>query len=334
MALSQGSPLPNITTTQQQQTQAPSWYTDYLNNLAQTGTQAGAGAQYVGATGLQNQAFNQTQQNVGNYQPSLTAATNLANTAGNTNVANSVNQFMNPYTQNVVDALGVTGRRNIDQYLAPGATSAAVGSGQFGSKRGAEVLGQAMNTGLQNLNLAQSQALQTGYGQSLQAAQNQVSNQLAASGQLGSLAGQQQQYGLGDVNALSTLGAQQQQIGQNESLFPLQTAAQQAAILRGYTIPTSVASTYSGPIPGAYSASPLQQIAGLGSLLGALNQSPAGGGKTPSENFASLVGTGYDKIKNIFSNPSQENDYVPIDLSTGAEGNPSLPPWWWNDSYD
>jgi len=334
MALSQGSPLPNITTTQQQQTQAPSWYTDYLNNLAQTGTQAGAGAQYVGATGLQNQAFNQTQQNVGNYQPSLTAATNLANTAGNTNVASSVNQFMNPYTQNVVDALGVTGRRNIDQYLAPGATSAAVGSGQFGSKRGAEVLGQAMNTGLQNLNLAQSQALQTGYGQSLQAAQNQVSNQLAASGQLGSLAGQQQQYGLGDVNALSTLGAQQQQISQNESLFPLQTAAQQAAILRGYTIPTSVASSYTGPIPGAYSASPLQQIAGLGSLLGALNQSPAGGGKTPSENFASLVGTGYDKIKNIFSNPSQENDYVPIDLSTGAEGNTSLPPWWWNDSYD
>lgn len=334
MALSQGSPLPNITTTQQQQTQAPSWYTDYLNNLAQTGTQAGAGAQYVGATGLQNQAFNQTQQNVGNYQPSLTAATNLANTAGNTNVANSVNQFMNPYTQNVVDALGVTGRRNIDQYLAPGATSAAVGSGQFGSKRGAEVLGQAMNTGLQNLNLAQSQALQTGYGQSLQAAQNQVSNQLAASGQLGSLAGQQQQYGLGDVNALSTMGAQQQQIGQNESLFPLQTAAQQAGILRGYTIPTSVASTYSGPIPGAYSASPLQQIAGLGSLLGALNQSPATGGKTPAENFFSLVGTGYDRIKNIFSNPSQENDYVPIDLSTGAEGNPSLPPWWWNDSYD
>ena len=334
MALSQGSPLPNITTTQQQQTQAPSWYTDYLNNLAQTGTQAGAGAQYVGATGLQNQAFNQTQQNVGNYQPSLTAATNLANTAGNTNVANSVNQFMNPYTQNVVDALGVTGRRNIDQYLAPGATSAAVGSGQFGSKRGAEVLGQAMNTGLQNLNLAQSQALQTGYGQSLQAAQNQVSNQLAASGQLGSLAGQQQQYGLGDVNALSTMGAQQQQIGQNESLFPLQTAAQQAAILRGYTIPTSVASSYTGPIPGAYSASPLQQIAGLGSLLGALNQSPATGGKTPAENFANLVGSGYDRIKNIFSNPSQENDYVPIDLSTGAEGNPSLPPWWWNESYD
>ena len=100
------------------------------------------------------------------------------------------------------------------------------------------------------------------------------------------------------------MGAQQQQIGQNESLFPLQTAAQQAAILRGYTIPTSVASSYTGPIPGAYSASPLQQIAGLGSLLGALNQSPAGGGKTPAENFFSLVGTGYDALKNIFTNPN------------------------------
>jgi hypothetical protein len=286
MPLTQGSPLPNITTTQSQATTAPSWYTDYLSGLAQQGNQAGANAQYVGATPLQEQAFEQTAQNVGNYQPSLQAATNLAQQAGNTNVAQSVGNFMNPYTQQVVGALGDVGRRNIEQYLAPGATSAAVGSGQFGSKRGAEVLGQAMNTGLQNLNLAQSQALQTGYSQALQAAQNQVANQLAGSQQLGNLATTTQGLGLGDVNALSTMGGQQQTIAQNQQLFPLQTAAQQAALLRGYTVPTSVASTYTGPIPGAYSASPLAQIAGVGSLLGALNTpSAGGGGVTPAANI-------------------------------------------------
>jgi hypothetical protein len=67
-------------------------------------------------------------------------------------------EFMNPYTQNVVDAIGTLGQRNIQQYLAPGATAAAVGSGQFGSKRGAEVLGQALNSGMQNINAAQAQA--------------------------------------------------------------------------------------------------------------------------------------------------------------------------------
>jgi hypothetical protein len=299
-SLTQGSALPNITTTQSQATAAPSWYTDYLSNLAQKGTEAGANAQYIGATPLQEQAFQQTAQNVGNYQPSLQAATNLAQQAGNTNVAQSVNQFMNPYTQQVVGALGDVGRRNIEQYLAPGATSAAVGSGQFGSKRGAEVLGQAMNQGLQNLNLEQSKALQTGYGQSLQAAQNQVANQLAGSQQLQNLATSTQGLGLGDVNALSTMGGQQQTIAQNQQLFPLQTAAQQAALLRGYTMPTSVSSTYTGPIPGAYSSSPLSQIAGVGSLLGALNTTNASGGKTPAQNlYAGLYGVGSDIYKSL-----------------------------------
>ena len=59
MALTQGSALPNITTTQTQATAAPSWYTDYLSGLANQGQQAAANAQYVGATPLQQQAFQQ-----------------------------------------------------------------------------------------------------------------------------------------------------------------------------------------------------------------------------------------------------------------------------------
>jgi hypothetical protein len=276
MSLTQGAPLPSITTTQGQTTTAPAFYTNYLSNLAEKGTAAGQGAEYVGATPLQQQAFDATRANVGNYQPALTAATNLAGQAGSYDVAQAAGQFMNPYTQNVVDALGALGRRNIEQYLAPSATAAAVGSGQFGSKRGAEVLGQAINTGLQNINAAQAQALQTGYTQALQAAQNQEAAKLAASQQLGNLATTTQNLGLSDVNALATMGAQQQQIEQGKSLFPLQVAAQQAGLLRGYTMPTSVSSTYTGPIPGAYSSSPLAQIAGLGSIMGAVSNTNLG----------------------------------------------------------
>ena len=319
MSLTQGSPLPNITTTQGQTTTAPTWYTDYLSNLAQQGTSASQGAQYVGATPLQEQAFTQTAGNVGSYQPALTAATNLAGEAGAYDVAKAAGNYMNPYTEKVVGALDVLGKRNINQYLAPQATAAAVGSGQFGSKRGAEVLGQAINTGLQNLNAAEAQALQTGYTQALTAAQQEEAAKLAASQQFGNLATTTQNLGLGDVNALATLGAQQQQIEQNKELFPLSVATQEAGLLRGYTVPTSVSSTYTGPIPGAYSASPLAQIAGIGSLAGAISNT----------NLGKAIGQGLSNIdwtklatgaSNLFSGGSTTVDPTEFTGGANAEG--------------
>lgn len=279
MALTQGSPLPNITTTQGQTTTAPSWYTDYLSNLAGNVTNQTTGpnaAQYIGAQPLQSQAFQAAGALPGTYQPTVQQATGLASDVGNADLAANVNRFMSPYTENVVNALDVLGKRNINQYLAPQATAGAVGAGQFGSKRGAEVLGQAINTGLQNINANQAQALQTGYTQALTAAQQEQANKLGAASQLGNLATTGQNLSLADINALSTMGGQQQTIAQNEQLFPLQTLNTGAAALRGYQIPTNVSSTYTGPIPGAYSASPLQQIAGIGALLSAASTSASG----------------------------------------------------------
>lgn len=289
MSLMQGDPLPNITTTQNQVTSAPSWYTDYLSDLAK-GTTAGiANAQYAGTQPLQTQAFNKVQQNVGNYQPNLTAASNIATGVGQGDVTKRIGDFMNPYTTQVVDALGQLGRRNIQQFLAPQATASAVGTGQFGSKRGAEVLGQAINTGLANTQAAQSQALQQGYTEALRAAQAEQNTQLNAAQQLGTLGQQTQTAGLADVNALATLGGQQQTIAQNEELFPLTAGNLGAQALRGYNVPTSVANTYTGPIPGAYAASPLQQIAGLGSIIGGVSNTP----------FGNTIGKG---ITNLWNN--------------------------------
>ena len=329
-SLTQGSPLPNITTNQSQATTAPSWYTDYLSNLASSGNQAAAGAQYVGATPLQQQAFNQTAQNVGNYQPSLNEATNLAGNASNLsalgtaqpyindanqNAYNTVGNYMSPYISDVVNQIGALGQRQIQQNLAPGATAAAVGSGQFGSKRGAEVLGNTIRDANQNILATQGQALNTGYQNAMQTAQTDLArkaqlgqlsgqmttadmaNQLNASQQFGNLANQTQALGLGDVNALATMGGQQQQIEQNQSLFPMQVANQQAALLRGYTIPTSTSSTYTGPIPGAYSASPLSQIAGVGSLLGALNTAGPNGTTAGSNLIGGIVNAGSSLAK-------------------------------------
>ena len=297
MSLMQGDPLPNITTTQNQVTSAPSWYTDYLSGLASGASTGTTGAKFAGTQPLQTQAFNQVQQNVGNYQPNLTTASNIATGVGTGDVTKRIGDFMNPYTTQVVDALGALGQRNIQQFLAPQATASAVGTGQFGSKRGAEVLGQAINTGLANTQAAQSQALQSGYTEALRAAQAEQNAQLNAAQALGTLGQQEQAAGLADVNALATLGGQQQTIAQNEQLFPLTALNLGAQALRGYNVPTSVSNTYTGPIPGAYAASPLQQIAGLSSIIGGVSQTPFGkaagdaisglfsGSTSPSSNF-------------------------------------------------
>lgn len=345
MPLTEGSPLPNITTTQSQQTTAPGWYTDYLSNLANfvtgqtTGTPAttvdgvtkaavpGA-AQFVGTQPLQSAAF----QLAGNIAKSYgidpatflqksatgTSADGGSNIAGNVsstgvsadagtvagglqplgiqgalkNIQNlstaditkagteggqsRIEEFMNPYTRQVVDAIGELGKRNINQYLAPGAVGSAVGSGQFGSKRGAEILGQSINQGLQNIGALQSQALQSGYAQALQAAQAEQDKRLAQNLGYGNLSQVGQGMTLADLNALATMGSQQQTIAQNEELFPLQTALMGAQGIRGYSVPTGVSSTYTGPIPGAYAASPLSQIAGLGSIIGGVSNTPFG----------------------------------------------------------
>ena len=139
----QGGVLPNVTTTQQQVTAAPTFYTDYLNQLATQGGQAAQNAQYVGAQPLQEQAFNLASQNVGNYQPTLQNAINLASSVGNSNLA---------------QAIGDVGQANIARNLAPQATAGIVGSGQFGSKRGAQALGDVIANAQLGLTAQQQQA--------------------------------------------------------------------------------------------------------------------------------------------------------------------------------
>ena len=274
-SLTQGAALPNITTTQEQATAAPQFYTDYLNNLATQGTQAAQNAQYVGAQPLQQQAFQQVANNVGNYQPALTNATNLASSVGGTSLA---------------DAIGNYGQANIAANLAPQATAGLVGSGQFGSSRGASALGQVLSNADLGILQQQQTALQ----------QDQV-NKLNAANTLGNLANTTQTLGLGDVNALSTLGGQQQTIAQNQQLFPMQNLTNAAGLLRGYSVPTSTSSSYTGPIPGAYAASPLQQVAGLGALAAGVSNTPLG----------SAIGNGLSGLGSYLSS-------LPASISTNA----------------
>jgi hypothetical protein len=264
--LLQGTALPNIKTSTCTATTAPAFYNTYLQNLATCGAKAAQNAQYVGAQPLQTQAFQTAQANAGNYQPALTAATGAAQNVAGACVSKLAQNYMSPYTQDVVNAIGNLGQSNIAQNLAPGATAGLVGSGQFGSSRGTAALGNVLaNAGL-GITAQQACALQKGYTTALCTAQKQIQDQLAASQQLGNLATTTGALNTQCLNNLSTLGAQQQTIAQNAQLFPMQQLTSESALLKGFTVPTSTSSKYCGPIPGAYNTSPLAQIAGLGSL--------------------------------------------------------------------
>jgi hypothetical protein len=218
----------------------------------------------------------------------------------------------------VVNAIGDTGQRNIMMNLAPQATAAAVGAGQFGSKRGAEVLGQTMSNAQRDILNQQYQALNTGYNDALKTAlgQKQLEGQLAStagqlesSGQqnltaagsrLGELASTNQNLSLADINALATLGGQQQTIAQNEELFPLTNISTLAGMLRGYNIPTSTQKTATG--------SPLSALAGVASLGNAVTGGALG----------TMVGKGLTDWWNSTSASTPAGTYV-----AGGGGTPN-----------
>lgn len=327
-----------LQSSQTQATTAPTYYTDYLTNLATKGAgevDPTTGAKYIGAQPLQTKAFENADVDTNTYTTQLgNAGTTLGNagtatnplsaatgylTDATSNPALAAREYMNPYITSVVNSLGEAGQRNIRQNLAPGAVAGAIGGGQFGSKRGAEVLGQTLTNANRDILNKQNEALTTGYGQALNAAttQNQIEGQAGATAanaasagqtnlinlgqQQSSLAGQDQALALARLNALATLGGQQQTIKQNEQLFPLQNLTTLSGLLRGYTTPTTTTTTAE--------MSPLSALAAVGAGTAGLFSGSGTGGTGPSlfDNIKSALGS--------TSNPFSQSDYA---LSPGG----------------
>jgi hypothetical protein len=210
---------------------------------------------------------------------------------------------MSPYTTGVVNQIGNLGQRNIMQNLAPQATAGAVGSGQFGSKRGAEVLGQTIQNANRDILGQQTSSMDKAYQSAIDAAikQNQIQSQLATTaanaasqgqtnltqaGQAqGQLASTEQGLNLAEINALATLGEQQRTLKQNEQLFPLSNLSTLSGMLRGYNVPTTTQTTATG--------SPLSALASIGAGAAGLFSGTGTGGSGPSlyENLVKTFGT-------------------------------------------
>jgi len=280
-SLFQGSAMPDVNTTQTSATTAPDWYNNFLSGLSTSGQNAVTAGGVAGPSPLQQAAYTGAPSAINAGQPSMTAAQNAAMGVAGTPTSSLMSQYENPYQAGVVNEINRLGQQQFQETLAPGAVSGAVGSGQFGSRRGMEVYGDVARDVNKNILGLQTSALQSGYDKALAAAQQQQKLGLDTATTLGNIGGQQYTQGVGGINVLSGLGAQQQATEQARLNYPMTAATQQAALLKGYTVPTSITQKYTGPMPGAYNTSPLAQVAGLttgaASLFGTKDMSPLQG---------------------------------------------------------
>jgi hypothetical protein len=270
MSLFQGMAPPNVDTTKSIAQTAPGYYTDYLSGLAGAGQQAlgKSPAELVaGFSPLQQQAFGGLQGAATSYQPQLAAAQATAGQGAQGITQQNIQNYLNPYAQNVVGEMARLNQQNLNQTLLPNLKAGFVGTGAGGSQRNAGALAQFLAQNQANLTGQQAGELSKGFTTALGAAGQQADIQNRAAQVQGQLAAQQQQLGLAGNKAIMDAGAQQQALEQARINSPLVQAGNVAQLMRGYTIPTSTVEKYSGPA-AAYGPSPLAQISGLGSLLG------------------------------------------------------------------
>ena len=249
-------PAQTVATQSSTLTSLPDWYSNYAKDIIDAQAQVAMtpyasyqGPRVAGFTPLQTEAFGQLPGAAASYQPALTAAQGALQasmTSGgglpaaqpyldkSTQTAPQVvGDYMNPYTDAVVDRIGVLGNRNLLENIIPGIRDKFIQGGSYGGSRNAEMFGRGVREAQEGISAAQAGALQSGYNTSIGAAQTDLSRQ----GTLGNIAGnlattdignvqngvqglsnlaaQQQQLGLTGVGALASAGAQQQQQDQN-----------------------------------------------------------------------------------------------------------------------
>jgi hypothetical protein len=193
----------------------------------------------------------------------------------------------------------------------PALKALGIGSGQFGSRRTGVLGGQALGDLAAALSREESGLRSAGFRTALDAALREQGQQTGAANALTNLGQTEFQAGLGEAKGLAELGGQQTAYEQSKLEAPLTRAANVAQLLRGYTYPTTTTETYSGPA-STYGPSPLSQIAGLGTLIGAAF--PAGG-KGAGDRLI-------DFLKGLKSDPGTATDQSLIDL-IGSGTDPS-----------
>lgn len=291
---------------------------------------------------LQQQAFDLTQSNLGNYQPYYDQANQLFGQSAKPLTENDIAQYLNPYANYVMGGL----QDVFGQQMAQTTGQLTQSAGGVGADRIA--VGQSELARQQGLTAGQT--LANIYQPALAAAQQQKQMEQAAAYGLGNLGTANQQAGYTDINALYGMGSQIQNLQQQglnaqyqydlaKAMFPYQNSQ----FLTGSV--GALAPIYGGTATGTQTTPPpsaTSQVIGLGTAaLGAAGKiAPmfiaTGGRVSPYDvdfGYASggvpddmiTIGPGYDPIAPLNLVPGEAAASAPTrnpfdSLGTGLIG--------------
>lgn len=247
--LFEGRPPKSVTTYGQTIENIPKWMSDYTQGMIRKANMAAAepyipygGPRIAGFTEEQEQGFDLGKQNVGAYDPYLEQAgagagaaaagteTGLGflQQAGESSFPGAVDQYMDPYIQNVLNRQESMAERTLKEKFLPQLASQFAGTGTFGSRgeRGHEGAGMRgvrdIMEGLEEQRLA---SLSGAYGQAADIYGRDIGRQadvgaqmgqlgLQGAEQMGGLGQMAQQMGLQDAATMETIGGQKQRMDQ------------------------------------------------------------------------------------------------------------------------
>jgi hypothetical protein len=296
-------PNPVSIQTTQKQTTLPEFYTNYLQDVANLGSNAIQQGGVAGFSPLQQQAFQMAPQTAFSGAQTAGDAASLLGASGTTATPSMVGAYMNPYMSNVVDEMSRLQQQNIQRSVMPALRGAGVGSGSFGSTRQANVTGQALADMQRNLTGQQYNALYSGYGDAMKNAQTDLNRQLQAGQGLGQVAQQQYNIGTGGLDVLQKLGTQQQELGQKQLDYPM-IQAQNLAKLFPTTMPVGETTQTVAPTDiKQLSPSPLSQISGLLTSLGSIINRPQTTGTQTTTQGGTTQANKFQQIFDAFGIP-------------------------------
>tara|TARA_R110002072_G_scaffold252459_1_gene411274 strand:+ start:1410 stop:3155 length:1746 start_codon:yes stop_codon:yes gene_type:complete len=195
---------------------------DAANPYLQSGTSAsGFNAanpllqQAAGASGMNaaNPYMNQSQSTTAQAlaDKALNAANPYLQQASQSSVSN-IDQYMNPYQTNVMDAIAQQGTRNLTENLLPGVSDSFIRAGQFGSRGMGEFGSRALRDTQESVLRQQAPMMQQGYAQAMQASAADKARQASLAGTVGSISGADLGRTLQGASQYANLGQQAGQL--------------------------------------------------------------------------------------------------------------------------
>jgi hypothetical protein len=229
--------------------------------------------------------------------------------------SDELRSFYDPYQQQVIDEMQKQSDINVQRNVLPALKALGVSGmgGALGSARTGSISGQALADIAANLQAQQTAARSKGFQTALDAALKQQQNLTGATTALSGLGSQEQQAATSGLKTLSDVGAAKLAYDQSKVEAPLKRALNVAEIMRGYTYPTSSTET-AETIPTVMGPSPLSQIAGLGTLVGAAFPT---GGQGVGNKIIDVIGNIFKGTETQYPEIAYPGDAPIIDRSGG-----------------